>query len=207
MSIESEPIEQLEGVDEQETLKMEELEISESFELKSDEIIVFDREDDNQNEIDELDGETNDEIDDETDDETNIFGQKTDNSETSEFIMEILNTYIKYYQKINNKKENFNLFDEIDVNDDKSINLALSQLYELMCQYREHHKLNPLMNQVYYVNDSQTKQLKDVDQLFGIMVDGILQKISPSMFAILIEATNMRLEMDDLNYEIVPIRN
>ena len=143
------------------------------------EIITYIVEEDNKNILDdEIDGE-------------NIFNCVNQ----SQFLIDLMNNYVKYYKLIKKKKFKFNLFDEIDIDNPSSTNHILEEFYEKMIEY----KTFPEKNKLYQYTD----KVHINDEHYGLLVDGILLYKSCSLFTLLIEQTNIQYEKKTKNINII----
>jgi hypothetical protein len=101
------------------------------------------------------------------------------------FLIDILNNYVRYYKLIK-KKGKISLFENIDDTNPSSTNHILEEFYEKMIEY----KTFPEKRKLYKYTD---KILAD-DEQYGLLVDGMIIYKSCSLFALLIEQTNIQYE-------------
>lgn len=113
----------------------------------------------------------------------------------SQFLIDLMNNYVKYYKLIKKKKFKFNLFDEIDIDNPSSTNHILEEFYEKMIEY----KTFPEKNKLYKYTD----KVHINDEHYGLLVDGILLYKSCSLFTLLIEQTNIQYEKKTRNINII----
>lgn len=95
-------------------------------------------------------------------------------TENSEFLVDLINNYIKYYKYTNNITNN--LFDDFD---DKQLKLFWNE----MKKYKQDN------GEIYQYNNETTKIYN-----YGIYEDNKLILVSDSLFALLLEITNLEYE-------------
>ena len=145
-----------------------------------------------------------------------IDGDKTekniinDSMPIESFYVDLINNYTEYYKKINNKKK-LSLLEGINDDDPTSTNKQLENFYEEMCLYNIYEKTNPENIKIYEYDDKKNQpKLGEKDNLYGIMKNGEIQYISLSLFSLLIELTNLKIENKEEkfnnNYDIVTLK-
>ena len=145
-----------------------------------------------------------------------IDGDKTekniinDSMPIESFYVDLINNYTEYYKKINNKKK-LSLLEGINDDDPASTNKQLENFYEEMCLYNIYEKTNPENIKIYEYDDKKNQpKLGEKDNLYGIMKNGEIQYISLSLFSLLIELTNLKIEDKEEkfnnNYDIVTLK-
>lgn len=139
-----------------------------------------------------------------TDDNNLIDGLINYNAETNEiefeedianFMVELFTEYTNYYKHRYNKDSEFTLLTGIDFIDKKSTNHALDTFYNYFYEYQNNEKTNPNKNEIYDYDKFKNNQ--NNDELFGIMKNGEMYKLSSSLFSLLIELVNCRREHDE----------
>jgi hypothetical protein len=117
------------------------------------------------------------------------------------FMVNLINNYTDYYKKIKKKSINFTLFDGINLADPTSTNAALEEFYEKLIEYKTFQKHNPEYIKIY----NSTHDISSSDnEIYGLLINGILKYKSISLFALLIELTNLQYEKIKSNiYNII----
>jgi len=109
-----------------------------------------------------------------------------------EFLVEIMNNYLKYYKMTHNLDKELTLFDGMNEYDKTITNNQLESFYKELKNYKKNdnkiEKYNP---------ESKTKYL------FGITKNTELSLVSNSLFALLIELTNLERENKTIKYELI----
>jgi hypothetical protein len=111
-----------------------------------------------------------------------------------DYYVKLLNNYLVYYKKYNlpnAEKSNQTLFDGIDTDDKKSTNKQLEEFYQIICKFREYDATMPEMNELYEFGSKLPDKINKEHDFYGLMIDKKVEWISPSLFAVLIEYTNM----------------
>lgn len=120
------------------------------------------------------------------------------NDQTAQFMVDLSNNFLKYFKKLNGKQEELNMFDGIDPYNDESVNFQLESFYEEMVKFK---MLPDSKTQIYKYEE--IKNLEDNDELYSIILKGEQIAVSQSLFALLIELTNLQYENPKNNYEII----
>lgn len=110
---------------------------------------------------------------------------------TNSFSGDLLNNYVIYFKEKNKKPQNFTLLDGIDKDDPYSTNMALEELYFEMITFVENEKKNPELCKVIHYNDMD-RSILNTDELHCVMINGKPELVSQSLFALLIELTNLK---------------
>ena len=119
-----------------------------------------------------------------------------------DFIIDIINEYIVFY-KNNGDSDLESLFDNIDIKDETSTNYPLEQFYEAQCIFKKNEENGKSeLNDVYDVGEMQFEP----EIIYGINRNKILYKVSPSLFALLIEIVSLKKEYETDNFEIIILR-
>ena len=117
---------------------------------------------------------------------------------------QIVNNYIIYYKTINNKDDDFTIFDGIDYDDDTSTNMVMEKFYEEILKYKVNEHTNPDYIKIY--DYDQRDNVKVNDELYCITENGKPKYIGTSLFSLLIELTNLKNIYDTINYNIVNLK-
>jgi len=111
-------------------------------------------------------------------------------SSNEDFLVDLINNYIRYYQYIS--KTNKGLFDDIDSSSDKTItNRQLELFYKELKLYKKKADIE-VLEYNDFTKDYPYKIFKDDTPIY----------VSKSLFALLIEITNLEHENPKLNYFI-----
>jgi hypothetical protein len=123
---------------------------------------------------------------------------------TNSFIGELLNNYILYYKKINNLREDYTLFYNMDTEDPLSINKAMEEIYNEMSIYNENLKNNSIVCDIIPYDDI-SDQVVNCEELYCILIDGNPKCVCQSLFSILIEFTSIT-KNPSKSYEIINLK-
>ena len=117
------------------------------------------------------------------------------------FMVDLINNYMEFYKKKNNKKNICTLFDGINIDDPTSTNIQMEEFYSEMCKYNIHE------NKIYKYEEINLINIEN--ELYGIFENGVPKFISQSFFSLLIELTNLKNEdkSEKINYDIIIIRD
>jgi len=121
-----------------------------------------------------------------------------------DFMVELINNYTTYFKKIYGKSQEYTLFDGIDMSDDTSTNKALEEFFEELCKFRVDDMINSETTKIVKYDEKDT--LKKSDELYAILENGIPLCVSVSLFAILIELTNLKILNNINSYEIISLK-
>ena len=130
---------------------------------------------------------------------------------SNSFTGDLLNNFLLYFKKKNNKADKFTLLDGIDVNDPYSTNMPLEEMFFEMNTFVENEKNNPDACKVLPF-DMMEKSIVNSDELYCLMIDGKPQLVSQSFFALLIELTNIKnldyseKPSNQKNYDIINLK-
>jgi hypothetical protein len=124
------------------------------------------------------------------------------------FYVDMINNYLEYYKKNNNKNKSYTMFDGIDTRDPTSTNHSLEQFYEEMCKYKTNDVSNQEYIKLYKYDERDSIKIDINDELYGIFKDGFPIYVSLSFFSLLIELTNLKNEdvNEKYNYEIISLK-
>lgn len=124
------------------------------------------------------------------------------------FYVDMINNYLEYYKKNNNKNQDFTIFDGIDTTDPTSTNHSLEQFYEQMCKYKADEVSNPKLIEICAYEEMYKIKNNVGDELYGIFKNGFPIFVSLSFFSLLIELTNLKNEDTDekIHYDIISLK-
>lgn len=124
------------------------------------------------------------------------------------FYVDMINNYLEFYKKYNNKKQDYTFFDGIDTTDPTSTNHAMEQFFEKMSEYKINEISNPEFIEIYEYDELYKIKDKINDELYGIFKNGLPFYVSLSFFSLLIELTNLKNEDIDekIHYEIISLK-
>jgi len=124
------------------------------------------------------------------------------------FYVDMINNYLEFYKKNNNKNQDYTMFDGIDTTDPTSTNHSLEQFYEQMCKYKADEVTNPKFIEIYTYEEMYKIKDNIDDELYGIFRNGFPIFVSLSFFSLLIELTNLKNEDTDdkIHYDIISLK-
>ena len=122
--------------------------------------------------------------------------------EQTDFIVSIINNYIKHYKIQNQKPNNMTMFDDIDENNETSTNKIMEEFYGESIKYKENGN-----NEIIKFNELN-EEITSFDELYGIFENDNRNPIcvSQSFFSLLIELTNLQYENETKEYTIVNLK-
>lgn len=120
------------------------------------------------------------------------------NDDIAQFMVDLSNNYLKYFKKINGNKDNLTMFDGINAENKSSVNSQLESFYEEMIKF----KIAP-ESKKQICKYENLKNFENDDELYGIQQNGTIVVVSMSLFALLIELTNLEYENPKINYNII----
>lgn len=103
--------------------------------------------------------------------------------DTEELMVDIINVFHTYYKKIFNKNPNENMFHDLDESDNLATNRALEFIYEHVFKHKENIKANN--NNNVLLNEDDIKNLDSYDELYALLIDGQIDKLSVSLFSLI----------------------
>lgn len=130
----------------------------------------------------------------ENEDKKDIEEDDEESELNSDICVTLINIFIVYYNKINNKT---NILDDIDTEDPTSTNKILESFYEYVDQYKENDAQDTNLTKVY---DPNTNIYAD-EKIFCLMHDGVCVKISPTLLSLLMFL--VKCNWTDLNWKIM----
>jgi hypothetical protein len=94
----------------------------------------------------------------------------------------LINKYIGYYRKTYPDNKVQNMFDNINYNDLSSTNHIMEMFYTDLLKY------NKINNDIYI--DASEVDFDNIDELFGLKVDGEIKYVSQSVISLLYDVVN-----------------
>lgn len=107
-----------------------------------------------------------------------------------EFQFDLINTFILHYQKAN-KKDKLSLLDGVDASDSTATNHMMEMLYDAIFKYKTNKEAHSEMIKLY---NNDEVNVKDYEEVYGLYIDDKLNKVSPSLFSIIIHITEEMIE-------------
>ena len=120
----------------------------------------------------------------------------------SNYIVSLINEYTRYYNNIYNKKQKSSLFDGIDSDVVSSTNRQLEEFYDAKYKFDEISKKNPNYSTIYKPGEID---IDSCEELYGIYDKNKLLVVSQSLFAVLIEMTNINKDSSN-RFMIIPLK-
>lgn len=137
---------------------------------------------------------------------THFVDQSNTLDVTNSFSGNLMNNYIEYFKKKTKKPQNFTMLDGIDKDDPYSTNMPLEELYFEMTTFLENEKEHPELCKIVPYNEMD-QQVVAGDELYCILANGKPLVVSQSLFALLIELTNIKNEnKNKIIYDIVNLK-
>jgi hypothetical protein len=120
-----------------------------------------------------------------------------------EFYVNLINNFLTFYK--NHCKESIGtFFSKINYNDPTSTNNIMELFYEQMCKFKENEKIDKEYNKIYDYHVGLIELCAKNEKLYGLLCESEIKYCSKSLIALLIEQTNLQLEIKkDLKIIIV----
>ena len=113
----------------------------------------------------------------------------TDNNSTNkdreEKIVDIMNIFQTYYKILFKKDKNVNMFDCINIEDETSTNRSLELFYEHIFKYKDYENKNKIEFIELYNEDDEDVMKLNSDELYALLIENNISKLSPSLFSII----------------------
>jgi hypothetical protein len=146
------------------------------------------------------------EIEQHIDENINLEEYEPVKEDTSKYVdcMNICHIYFKNLFR----KENEHMFHNIDDTDDYSTNREMEFVYETIFKYNINLANNSKLCDIY----EPTKLINylkndEYDELFGLSIDGKIDKVCPSLFGIVTYiAHNIEWKNNDITWAIIPLK-
>lgn len=119
----------------------------------------------------------------------------------TECIVSIINIFQLYYKKLYKKSDDETIFDDINYDDDTSTNRSMELLYEYMYEYRINKQKDNKLVDIY---DENIINAHCYEQLYGLIIDDKIQKISPSFLPLLMYL--VELKWTEIDWKISKIK-
>ncbi len=120
-------------------------------------------------------------------------------------IVDIINAFQTYYKILFNKKENVNMFEELDTNNPLSTNRSMEFLFEHIYKYNENEKNKNGNNKLY--NETDDINLDDYDEFYTLIINGEIQKLSNSLFSIIEYLVTTNKNWYEIKWKIINLKN
>ena len=131
-----------------------------------------------------------------------IEGEEPPQEYVYSFVTQMLNEYLMYYKRVNNKPKNFTLFSDIDGKKESSTNHILEEYYG---HIHEYNKLTAESNpNIELFNPDSINDL-EFDQIFGLVSNDKLTYVSGSIITIIKEIVENKLKYT--NYQIIVVKD
>jgi hypothetical protein len=128
------------------------------------------------NTIDELE-----DIDLHSEEDIDLHSEQNDNLNAYDML---INKYIEYYRKTYPDNQVKNMFDNVNYGDLSSTNHIMEMFYTDLLKYK---KIN---NDIYV--DASEVDFENIDELFGLKVDGEIRYVSQSVISLLHDVVNKK---------------
>ena len=140
-------------------------------------------------------------------DEIDLENYEPIEEETSKYV-DCINICHIYFKNLF-RKENENMFTNIDETDEYSTNRELEFVYETIYKYDINLANNTKLCDIYKPNKINDYLNKDeYTELFGLLLDGQIIKVCPSLFGIVTYiAHHIDWKNNDISWAIVPIKS
>ena len=124
----------------------------------------------------------------------------------AEKMLEIINIFHIYFKILFKKERNVNMFDGINLEDESSTNRSMELLYEHIYKYKEYTKSNKLEFTELYNEDDEDVMNLNSDDLYALLIENNIEKLSPSLFAITSYLANLEQYWREINWKIINLK-
>lgn len=100
-------------------------------------------------------------------------------------MVDIMNIFQTYYKILFKKENNVNMFDGINFDDETSTNRSLELFYEHIFKYKDYENKNKIEFIELYDEDDDDVVKLNSDELYALLIDNNIIKLSPSLFSIM----------------------
>ncbi len=118
-------------------------------------------------------------------------------------MVDIINAFQIYYKKLFNKKDNENMFSDLDISNPLATNRSMEFLYDHIFKYHEYQKVNNLL----LLNEDDNFNLDDYDEFFALLFNGEIQKLSASLYSLMEYLVTYKETWYELKWEIMNLKN
>ena len=142
-----------------------------------------------------------------TDDDSNLDDYEPVEEETSKYV-DCINICHIYFKNLF-RKENENMFHDIDDTDDYSTNREMEFIYETMYRYNINLANNSKLCDIYEPNKiNEHLNRNEYDELYGLSFNNQIIKVCPSLFGIITYiAHNIDWKNNDIIWAIIPLKS
>ncbi len=127
---------------------------------------------------------------------------QSDNNNEQRYV-DIINIFHAYYKRINKIENNEHMFHEYDYDMPTSTNKSSEFFYDHMFIYRQGVKNNPDLVKLYDENDIDNL---NYDNIYTLMIDLDIVKVSGSLFSIIHYLANMINPWYSYNWSIIDLK-
>jgi hypothetical protein len=120
-------------------------------------------------------------------------------------MVDIINAFQVYYKKLFNKKQTDNMFSELNESDPLATNRQMEFLYEHIYKYKENEKEKNNKNNLF--NEEDEFNLDNYDEFFALIINGEINKLSASLFALMAHLVNIQDAWYELSWSIMNLKN
>lgn len=109
----------------------------------------------------------------------------------------LLNIYLVYFKTMYNKNESYNIFSDINQNDETSTNDAIIKLYDEIHRYKQEQNKNKQFINLFELDEYKKLYLPDSNSKINedyplyMVYDGSRQYLSHNLITILLHLTNI----------------
>ncbi len=123
----------------------------------------------------------------------------------AEKMVEIINIFHIYYKILFKKEKNVTMFEGMNLEDNTSTNRSMELLFEHIYKYKDNISKNKLeLIEIYNEDDSELLNL-ETDELFALLINNDINKLSPSLFSIISHLAN-NFEWREINWKIINLK-
>jgi len=123
----------------------------------------------------------------------------------AEKMVEIINVFQIHYKRIFKKKDNENMFSDLDTSNPLSTNMSMEFLYDHIFKYKENKKSDNNKNNLY--NEDDNIDLDKYDEFFALLINGEINKLSGSLYSLIEYFVNKFENWFEIKWEIINLKN
>lgn len=113
------------------------------------------------------------------------YNNDNTNKEKEEKMVDIMNIFQTYFKILFKKEKNVNMFDGINIEDETSTNRSLELFYEHIFKYKDYENKNQIEFIELYDEDDEDVMKLNSDELYALLIDNNISKLSPSLFSVI----------------------
>lgn len=139
--------------------------------------------------------------------EDTVLQEKYEDKDPDEYgqMTDLMNIHQIYYRTLFKKKNNENMFEEINYEDKTSTNRSMELFYEYFYEYKQLLDKNEDFVAVYTIDSIEEDKCEEI---YGILLDNDIKYLSPSIYSLyLLLAENKLIKWQSNNWKIIQVKS